>query len=152
MIIPEFWSPGGGTGTSSKLNYLLYLPFFLLVFLWSLSLLSSHSSLSLLHPSFGQGVVYGPKERGFCGLRRGKGMRIPEFLSPGGGTGTRSQLNSQSHTHTFREREKRRGGDEVDNGRTWRMNRLWIHKLTVSPRLSHTNYWLSTHASLSWYN
>ena len=28
------------------------------------------------------------------------------------------ELNYQSHTQTFREREKRRGGNKVDNGRT----------------------------------
>ena len=140
MRIPELLSPGGGISTRSKLNSLLSLPFFILVFLWSLSLLSSHSFLSLLNPSFGQGVVYAPNGRGSCGLGRGKGMRIPEFLSPGGGTGTRSQLKSQSHTHLPRKRKKRRGGNEVENGRTRRMNRVLIHKCTVSPRLSHTNY------------
>ena len=46
MRIPEFLSPCGGTGTSSKLNYLLFLPFFLLVFN-GLSLSCTHTLLSL---------------------------------------------------------------------------------------------------------
>ena len=126
--------------------YSLY-PFFL-VFVWYISLLSSHSSLSFLL-SIGQGMGYGPEGRGCRGQGWGELMKIPEFLSPRGGTGTRSELKSQSHTHTFREREKRRGGGEVENGRKRRMNRLQIHKFPVSLRLSHTNYQLSTHAPLS---
>ena len=66
-------------------------------------------------------------------------MIITEFLRTGGGTGTRSELNYQPHTHTFREREKRRGGGEVENGRIRKTNHLRIHKLPVSPRLSHIN-------------
>ena len=105
---------------------------FLLFFKWYLSLLSSHSSLSFLRPSFDQWMVYGPEGRGCCVQGGGKGMRIPNLLILDGGTGTRSELNSRSHTHTFRERKKRRGDCEVENGRTRRMNCFRIHKLPVS--------------------
>ena len=37
---------------------------------------------------------YGPKGIGCCGQVGGKGMIIPEFLIPGGGTGKRYEINS----------------------------------------------------------
>ena len=50
-------------------------------FIISLSLLYSHYSLSLLHPSFGQGVGYIPEGRGFS-RHEGREMRITELLIP----------------------------------------------------------------------
>ena len=52
-----------------------------------------------------------------------------------------------SHTCLPRER-KWRGGGKMENGRTLQTNNLQIHKLPVFPKLSHTKYLLSTHASL----
>ena len=86
MIIPEFLSLGGGTGTRSKISSLIYLPFSFF-FLWFHSLLSSHSHLSIFRPSFYQGVGMALRGEGALDKGRGKGMRIPEFLSPGGGGG-----------------------------------------------------------------
>ena len=64
MIIPEFWIFFGGTGTRSELNYVLSLPFFLLFFLLSISLLFSHSSLSLPPPLFSEGWGIPPRGEG----------------------------------------------------------------------------------------
>ena len=55
-----------------------------------------------------------PRGEGAVDKEGGELMRIPEFLSPRGGTGTRSELNSKSHTRNFREREQ---GEAVK----WRM-------------------------------
>ena len=118
MIITELLSPGGRTGTRSKLNYLLSLPFFLLVYWWSisLSLLSSHSSLSILRPPFDQGMGYDPKGI-WCYGQQGEMVENSWVLEPGWGALTMSELNSQLHTHTFNGRKKRRGDRKLENGR-----------------------------------
>ena len=63
MRIPEFLSLGRGTSTRSELNFLLSLPFFLLVFLWYLSLSCPNTLLSLsVAPNFYK--VWGMAPRG----------------------------------------------------------------------------------------
>ena len=82
----------------------------------------SHSSLSLLHPSFGQG--WGIALRGEGDVDKGGGgndnFRVLETVR-----GDRYKVLTQlpiPHTHLPRER-KRRGGGEVENGRKQLTNR-----------------------------
>ena len=83
---------GGPVQGPNSIIYYLY-PFFFWVF-YGISLSYPHTLLSISFvPLLAKGWGMAPRGDRCCGQGRGKGMRIPEFLSPGGGTGTRSKLN-----------------------------------------------------------
>ena len=94
----------GGTnqrkGVLSVSSSLLSIPFslismlFFLLSFYGLSPSCPHNLLSLLFPPLlTKGWVMAPRGEVDMNKGGGKGMRIPDFLSPGRGTSTRSELN-----------------------------------------------------------
>ena len=104
---PSSWARAGvQVQGPNSIIYPLYTFFFYLFDGLSLSCPHTLLSISFTH-ILAKGWGMAPMGEGSVEKGGGKGMRITEFLRPGGGTGTRFELNSQSHTHTFLEREKK---------------------------------------------
>ena len=109
------------------------------VLIVSLSLWPKFFSLSL-YPLFWPRDGVCPQRERVLWKRGGKENDNYWVLEPGRGEWykVRTQLPIP---HTYLPRGKRRrGGVKVENGNTQRINHVQIHKLPVSPRLSHTNY------------